>query len=154
MSDARQGQADDGKESAASATNKIWTTALSESFYKNIKRLPNNNNKSVCPPKNYRISNRKRFDSGAYALHYEEELHLANHVAFLAHYEEGVEFVSAVTIEESGESLNPPSLTVRLAANETPTTDVSKDLKKILIIVADHANEGEQLIIVVGNIAE
>jgi hypothetical protein len=43
---------------------------------------------------------------------------------------------------------------VRLAANETPTTDVSKDLKKILIIVADHANEGEQLIIVVGNIAE
>ena len=154
MSDAGQGQAGDGKESAASATTKIWTTALSESFYKNIKRLPNNNNQSVCLPKNYRISNRQRSDSGTYALHYEEELHLADHVAFLAHYKEGVEFVSAVTIEESGESLNPPSLTVRLASNETPTTDVSKGLKKIFAIVADHANEGEQLINVVDNIAE
>jgi hypothetical protein len=122
----------------------IWTPTISQSFYSNVNALSSKLNEYQSPslPENYRIDSKDRADSedpGDYTLSYEQELHMADHFAFLAHAAEGVEFVSAVTIEESR---NPPSFTVRLASNHTPTQYVKDGLEKILKIVRDHACEG------------
>jgi hypothetical protein len=127
----------------ASQITNIWTLATSGTFYNNVnalsKTLPYH--QAVQVAQNYRLKeSQDHRKSGDYVLSYEEELHLADHFAFLAHFREGPEFVSAVTIEES---LHPPAFTVRLASNHTPKLVVTEGLKKILQIVKDHAIEGE-----------
>jgi hypothetical protein len=129
--------------SQAGPSINIWTPDVGESFYKNTCALLGKLNES-CPrlPQDYRELGNQRLDTGQYTLSYEQELHIADHFAFLAHVEEGVKFVSAVTLEESG---NPPALTVRLASNHTPTPQVVKGLEKILDIVKEHAHQGTVL---------
>lgn len=120
----------------------VWTPVTSRSFYSNVNSLSGklNDRQSVQAPQNYRLEESKdHWKSGDYTLSYEEELHLADHFAFLAHVTEGHEFVSAVTIEESRD---PPSFTVRLASNRTPKPHVKEGLERILQIVRDHALEG------------
>jgi hypothetical protein len=121
----------------------IWTTATSQTFYGSVNALSNKLGDRQSPqiPKNYRIKETRDFrERGEYTLSYEEELHLADHFAFLAHATEGVEFVSAATIEELHD---PPGFNVRLASNHTPTEYVRDGLGKILEIVRDHAHEGK-----------
>lgn len=120
----------------------ILTPQISQSFYGNVNALCKRLNDQESPriPENYRGKTAKQHGNpDEYTLTYEEELHLADHFAFLAHVSEGVEFVSAVTIEESQ---GPPSFTVRLASNHTPTPYVREGIEKILQIVRDHALEG------------
>jgi hypothetical protein len=122
----------------ADGSAEIWTPEVGESFYRHIYAL---SAKSHNPrePQDYTSREVQRSASELYTLSYEQELRIADHFAFLAHVEEGVEFVSAVSLEECH---NPPSLTIRLASNHTPTAYVTDGLRNILDIVKEHAREG------------
>ncbi|KAF8860624.1 hypothetical protein BDZ45DRAFT_303714 [Acephala macrosclerotiorum] len=122
------------------AVSGIWIPQLSQDFYRNVIALSARLGGSESPraPQNYRQSHYPRSNE-LYVLRYEEELHLADHFAFLAHAEEGVGYVSAATIEETR---NPPSFTVRLASNETPEQYVLEGISRILGVVQAHAKEG------------
>lgn len=50
-----------------------------------------------------------------YTMRFLDELQIADHVAFLAHAQEGAKAVSAICVEEQSDGLLP-----RLASNETP----------------------------------
>lgn len=99
------------------------------SFYKNICALSTKvGERSPRGPEDFRrLENdfrrleNQRSDPEQYTLSYEKELHITDHFAFLAHVGEGVEFVSAVTLEESH---NPSSLTTRDAPYRTPRANV------------------------------
>ena len=128
----------------------IWTPDVGRSFYANIYALSAklererklHHERNIGPPRepqDYRTRGDLRPVSDQYTLSYEQELHIADHFAFLAHVEEGVGFVSAVTLEEYH---NPPSLIIRLASNHTPTAEVIDGLGKILEIVKEHALKG------------
>ncbi|TVY49255.1 hypothetical protein LOCC1_G000808 [Lachnellula occidentalis] len=120
----------------------IWTADLSRSFYGNVNALSNKlkGNQSPRAPKNYRQSVPRAKEMKGYLLSYEEELHLADHIAFLAHVEEGVEYVSAAVLQEMSD---PPGFTFRLASNQTPRSTVVNGIEKILGIVRDHAKAGK-----------
>jgi hypothetical protein len=125
----------------------IWTAEISQKFYGNVNALSRKlaQGQPVQVPENYRLKGRDgRVNPEDYTLSYEEELHLADHFAFLAHFAEGVQFVSAVAIEESR---NPPAFTLRLASNHTPTTEIKNGLERILHLVSEHAREGLCLVI-------
>ena len=119
----------------------IWTDETSAQFYETAKDLLTRVGGKGAPraPKDYRSDRTRAPDTGIYALLYEEELHLADNIAFLAHNQEGVGFVSAAAIEESAD---PPLLTVRLASNQTPQPSVVQGLSTILGIVEEHAIQG------------
>ena len=134
-------------ERAEQASARIWSTEISQSFYQTLNNLHKKvgGGKSPRKPTNYRGASRRSEDCDEmYLLTYDEELHLADHFAFLAHVREGVEYVSAVTLEESK---SPAALTVRLASNQTPTTFARTGLSAILRIVEEHANEGRPVIL-------
>jgi hypothetical protein len=128
----------------------IWTEEISQNFYGNVTLLneklkdlekEKGNQVSYSPraPEDYRFNARQRTDSEQYILGYEEELHLADHFAFLAHVKEGVQYVSAATLEERE---SPPGFTIRLASNHTPAPYVVDGLERILGIVCKHAEAG------------
>lgn len=119
----------------------IWTQDVSQSFYGNVNALSRRLKETESPriPINYRILASRDTETKPYLLSYEEELHLADHFAFLAHVSEGVECVSAATIEQTD---NPPALTIRLASNHTPGSVVIDGINKILNIVRNHAEAG------------
>jgi len=123
------------------ASRRIWSPKTSQSFYRTLYLLHERvgNRRSPREPADYRVVNQRSLEDAAYLLSLEEEQHLADHFAFLAHAEEGVEYVTAATLEES---IEPVSLTVRLASNHTPTPYVVGGLSKILRIVEEHANQG------------
>lgn len=70
-------------------------------------------------------------ESTKYSFCLGDELQLANHIAFLAHSNEGVEAISAACVEE-GENI----LTIRLASNHPPSQSTVKKLQDILNIVS------------------
>lgn len=76
-------------------------------------------------------------ETDARVLRFKDELQLADDLAFLAHSEEGVGTVSAVTIQERSEGI-----TVLLASNYTPTETTIKGLRNILSIIRRYAFKG------------
>jgi hypothetical protein len=105
-----------------SSSKDIWTPDVRLSFYKNICALSTKvGERSLRGPEDFRRLENQRSDPEQYTLSYEKELHITDHFAFLAHVAEGVEFVSAVTLEESH---NPSSLTTRDAPYRTPRANV------------------------------
>jgi len=135
----------------------IWTKDVAQGFYGNVnalakklKDLENKKKASYSPrvPEDFRTSARQRTDSGQYLLDYEEELHIADHFAFLAHATEGVECVSAATLEEIQ---NAPGFTIRIASNHTPASYVVDGLERILQIIREHAQAGTQPIQILGS---
>lgn len=119
---------------------RIWTPETSRKFYRDINALAAKL-KDGMPrvPEDYRQNGVREFERDGYVLAYEEELHLADHFAFLASFKEGVKFVSAATIEQG---TDPIGFTVRVASNDTPTREVVDGLGRILGIVEGHAKEG------------
>jgi hypothetical protein len=119
----------------------IWTKEVSQTFYGKVNELAAKLNTSSSPrvPENYRTSARRQISSEHYLLGYEEELHLADHFAFLAQFKEGVEYVSAATLEERK---NPPGFTIRLASNHTPVSYVVDGLERAIQIIREHAQAG------------
>lgn len=107
-----------------------------EEFHRNVTELFKKT-QEPCGPENYRGRTFPRSDD--YVLLHEEEQHLADHLAFLAQAQEGPDFVSAVMLEECR---NPPSLTVRLAANKSPPARVVQGLREVLEAVDLCAQSG------------
>lgn len=67
----------------------------------------------------------------------EDEFHLANQIAFLASYKEGVHYVSAATVQER---TTPPALLIRLASNKTPNDFVVQKLRGIFKVIRAYAS--------------
>lgn len=78
--------------------------------------------------------------STKYALRLKDELQLADHVAFLAHSQEGVHAISAACVEEGDNGL-----VIRLASNSTPSANTVLGLTKILNTLSNGACEGRTL---------
>lgn len=120
----------------AQATITSKTPDSYEAFHRNVVALIKKTTEP-CPPRSYRELEYPKSED--YILLYEEEQHLADGIAFLAQTKTGGKFVSAVTLEQS---VNPPSLTIRLASNEPPATEVRRDLKAALKVVQSYAQAG------------
>jgi hypothetical protein len=71
-------------------------------------------------------------------LSFGEELHIVDHIAFLAQLEEGVRTVPAASVEERVRD----ELTIRLAGYQTPSEEGLRELKGILGIVEGYAIKG------------
>lgn len=105
-------------------------------FHANVFRLFKKS-QEPCEPVNYR--GREYISTGNYVLLHEEEQHLADSIAFLGQTKEGPNCVSAVTVEQY---LSPPSLTIRLASNKTPSLQTVDRLSQVLETVAEYARQG------------
>jgi len=79
-------------------------------------------------------------DTNTYTLLLRDELQLADHVAFLAHSQEGIEAISGACVEEI-----QAGLIVRLASNHTPCPATVSGLRKILGTVGGGAAQGRLL---------
>ncbi len=114
----------------------LWTPKLQQEFHEAIERLcgvttsPSAEASYPEPP--------AETEPGTYTLRLRDELQLANHVAFLAHAQEGVQAISGVYVEEAEEGL-----VIRLASNHTPSQSVVLGLQKILDSMARGAAMGE-----------
>ncbi|KAH6677207.1 hypothetical protein B0J14DRAFT_337703 [Halenospora varia] len=119
----------------------LWSDDLSQEFYTNVHTLLSKlkPQESARPAADYRKERPSRPESPDFLLTYEEELHLADHFAFLAHVKEGAAYVAAATIEETSD---PPRFTLRIACNRTPAPFIVEGLENILRIVRGHAVAG------------
>lgn len=73
----------------------------------------------------------------SHTLRFKDELQLADHIAFLAHSQEGVHAISAACIEEKH-----AEITIRLASNHTPSVPTVSGLRKILHTFSEGARLG------------
>lgn len=115
---------------------RLNTTKL---YFQHVIRQLYSKTQEPITPTNYRGGTFPR--SKIHALLHEEEQHLADHIAVLAHAREGPRNVSAATIEECNNQALP-SLMIRIASNETPSEHVVDGLRKCLNIVEKVARAG------------
>jgi hypothetical protein len=118
------------------AIDTLWTPASSLAFHTTVQRLYQRT-PHPARPRNYRQE--ARVEDAAYILSSGEELHAADHIAFLAQNRAGADSVSAVTVEEDREG---GALTFRVAANRTPKRDVVPGLLRILRVLERYARRG------------
>ncbi|KAH7363551.1 hypothetical protein B0T11DRAFT_353892, partial [Plectosphaerella cucumerina] len=115
------------------ATSSFWTPASSRDFHTSVAKLrqlteiPSN-------PQYYR--SRPVPVPEGHVLSFEDELQIADNMAYLAHRSEGAVMVSAVTLQERSSGL-----VVVLASNSTPSPPVIHGFKKILNIVSRYSGE-------------
>lgn len=116
----------------------LWTARLRQDFHQALETL-HAETKTPSPEVSYDES---LIGTGSknYTLRMRDELQLANHIAFLAHSQEGVEAISGACVEEVGDGL-----TIRLASNHTPTPDTVSELRNILSTMSKGATQGELL---------
>lgn len=77
--------------------------------------------------------------SAKYLLKAEDEMQLADDIAFLAQRQEGVENVTAVTLQEKANGL-----VICLASNHTPADKTVHELNQIMALVSEYASEGKR----------
>ncbi|KGO67158.1 hypothetical protein PITC_020640 [Penicillium italicum] len=75
--------------------------------------------------------------STKYLLKAEDEMQLADDIAFLAQWQEGVENVTAVALQEMANGL-----VICIASNHTPANKTINELKEIMDLVSVYAFEG------------
>jgi hypothetical protein len=68
----------------------------------------------------------------------EDEMQLADNSAFLAHLQEGVESVTAVTIRETAHGL-----VICLASNHTPLNRIILEVSEVISLVNEYASTGK-----------
>ncbi|KAJ5374068.1 hypothetical protein N7517_006074 [Penicillium concentricum] len=76
--------------------------------------------------------------SAKHSLKAEDEMQLSDDIAFLAQREEGVEYVTAVTLQEKAYGL-----VICLASNHTPPNQTVHELNEIMALVSKYASEGK-----------
>lgn len=79
--------------------------------------------------------------SAKYLLKAEDEMQLADDIAFLAQSQEGVENVTAVTLQEKAHGL-----VICLASNHTPSDKTVRELNETMALVSKYAFEGSYLL--------
>lgn len=114
----------------ATRTSRFWSDALRLKFHRQVAELHQRTEMPV-EERHYRglaltTSNEHEHPN---LLPFDHELQLADNIAFLAHWKEGVSRVSAVTLQEHP---GPPGrLVVLLSSNSTPSDSVIGGLEKI-----------------------
>ena len=114
----------------------LWTSELRRNFHEAVETLHR-----VTKTPSAEVSNPESvtgLESREYSLRLRDELQLTNHIAFLAHSQEGVEAISGSCVEEATDGL-----TIRLASNHTPSPGTISGLRKILGTVSEGATKGE-----------
>lgn len=114
----------------------LWTPELSRDFHGAVETL-RSITENPSEEKDYRNS-LPDIPSSHYTFRLKDELKLADHVAFLAHSQEGVFAISAACVEESKNGL-----VIRLASNSTPSEKAVSGLTKILNTFSDGARDGK-----------
>ncbi|KGO44720.1 hypothetical protein PEX2_006510 [Penicillium expansum] len=79
------------------------------------------------------------FQSANHLLKVEDEMQFADDIAFLAQWQEGVEYVTAVTLQEMANGL-----VIRIASNHTPTDKTVRELKGTMALVSEYASKGKR----------
>lgn len=99
--------------SASQTPHTIWTPIREDQFARTVQRIQN---LSAQVPEEARTHNQEsgRLRCGNYVLHYNVEYQLAQDLAFIAVYDEGVHTVSAATVEQSA---TDQGLTFTVASN-------------------------------------
>jgi hypothetical protein len=78
--------------------------------------------------------------TSSHVLHLNDELQLADHVAFLAHNCEGFPAIASVCVEEQPDG---QGLSLRLARNKLQDLRETKDLQKVLDVLENCAKQGK-----------
>lgn len=114
----------------------LWTARLRQDFHQALETL----HAETKTPSLEVSYNEIGTGSKNYTLRMRDELQLVNHIAFLAHSQEGVEAISGACVEEVRDGL-----TIRLASNHTPSPDTVSKLQNILSITSRGATQGQLL---------
>lgn len=114
----------------------LWTPELSREFHGAVETL-RSITENPSEEEDYKNS-LPDIPSSHYTFRLKDELKLADHVAFLAHSQEGVFAISAACVEESKNGL-----VIRLASNSTPSEKTVSGLTKILNTFSDGARDGK-----------
>ncbi|KAI1139321.1 hypothetical protein F5Y05DRAFT_344830 [Hypoxylon sp. FL0543] len=113
----------------------LWKQKLSDEFHGAVERLVQKT-QNPSPEVSYPDPCAEA-DSKKYTLCLRDELQIANHIAFLAHSQEGVKHTSAACVEETEEGL-----IILLASNETPSKFTHSKLRYILTIMQNGVTQG------------
>ncbi|EEY22883.1 conserved hypothetical protein [Verticillium alfalfae VaMs.102] len=108
----------------------FWTPSSSRSFHTSVAKL-RKVTRNPPEPQFYRGSTTP--DPDGHVLSLGDELQMADNLAYLAHWEENVRMISAVTLEE-----HPSGLVVVLASNSTPSQSIIAGLRDILATVCQY----------------
>ncbi|PKS05163.1 hypothetical protein jhhlp_008531, partial [Lomentospora prolificans] len=103
----------------------FWTSTLQDRFHQAVKTLHSVTDKP-CDEAAYR-SQPSDEDGSQHKLRFRHELQIVDHIAYLAHSQQGVESISAACVEE-----HTDGLVVRIASNHTPTKETVTGLNRIL----------------------
>ena len=125
------------KQKRKNAKGNFWTPRDKQAFHEAAAKLC----KQTSAPGGGAIGYRQRKVDccQGYELSCEEELHLADHIAFLAPAAENARTITAATIQEHNKGRK---LVILLAANVTPEAAVVKGLQAFMEIVAKYASTG------------
>jgi hypothetical protein len=123
-----------------SASSDFWNPTNTHCFHQQIVKLYAWNGVPTGPA-DYRCE--KWEESSLYILSTAEEIHLADHIAFLAQRKSGAKYVSAATIEEHHDMKGEETeMRIRISANETPKLEVVTGLMVVMQRVEMYAAEG------------
>jgi hypothetical protein len=118
----------------------LWTVTDELAFHKAMVTLAKTR-QNPRPDENYRRSIRNPLSqSSAHVLRLEDELQLADHLAFLAHNCEGFPAITSICIEEHP---GKQGLTVRLVRNELRDDLATGDIRKVLHLLQRCATQGK-----------
>ena len=106
----------------------------SQKFYQAVRHLRNLTDQ---PSEEHSYRKDIPTQSAKHLLKAEDEMQLADDIAFLAQREEGVENVTAVTLQEKAHGL-----VICLASNHTPSDKTVGELNEIMALVSEYASEG------------
>lgn len=112
--------------------------SASQEFYQAVRNL---HNLTDQPSEEHSYRTIPLSQSAKYLLKAEDEMQLADDIAFLAQWQEGVESVTAVTLQEKANEL-----VICLASNHTPADKTVHELKQIMALVSKYASEGTSLL--------
>lgn len=117
-----------------------WDTEVLRKFHTTVEALyatRQNPVGNVAYRDDYRLDDET---AGLHTMWFLDELQIADHVAFLAHAQEGAHAVSAICVEERSDGL-----LLRLASNKRPLQDITFGLRKLFRDLCGGVQKGERL---------
>jgi hypothetical protein len=117
------------------ASSNIWTPRLSLDFHRSVVKLHNQTETPVAA-QSYRENSLA--ESEAYLLSFKDELQIADDLAFLSHWKEGADYISAITLQE-----HTNTLVVLLASNKTPSQTILDGLEDIAEILVKYSSQSK-----------
>lgn len=112
-----------------------WTRSLELDFHRAVAELRELNE---MPSEVQFYRDRATPGSGGHILSFQDEQQIADGLAFICHWEEGVHRVSTITLEE-----HPDGLIALLACNSSPTKTITRSLEEVLAVVTQYASQSK-----------